>query len=173
MHLKHRRFAFPRFAALVAALLGLLCLVPTTAYALKVAATMTPDNLRANGFTLQTANREDGSVEFTLIRDLSRARTFPAGSGLQVSRTATLRVFGPSGFGAQCDLAPDVRSRDHTIAYRFTLARACLASSRFTLAEDDDYRDREREHLLGGGTHFEFELALFARPSAGQGPLKP
>lgn len=157
-----------RFAVLAATLLGLLCLAATTACAEKVGATVTPDSLQAHGFSMRTENQNDGTVVFTLIRDLSKARSFPAGSGLQVSRYATLSVAGEAGLYARCQVAPDSRNQKNTITYRFTLTRDCIAHSRFMLAEDDDYKDQTREHLIGGGTHYEFDLALFAKPSDDQ-----
>jgi hypothetical protein len=154
-----------RFAVLAAALLGLLCLATTMASAAKVGATVTPDNLQAHGFSMRMVNQQDGTVAFTIIRDLSKAKSFPSDSDLQVSRYATLRVGGKSGVVAQCDIASDTRNQKNTITYRFTLTRDCIAYSRLMLLENDDYRDQTQEHLLGGGTHYEFDLALFAKPS--------
>lgn len=158
------------FAVLAATLLGLLCFASTTAYAAKSASTVTPESLQAHGFSMRTENQKDGTVEFTLIRDLSKAKSFPADSGLQVSRSAILRVAGKSGFYAQCDVAPSTRSQRNTITYRFTLSRDSITSSHLTLAEDDDYQDQTQEHLIGGGTHYEFDLALFAKPSDDKAP---
>jgi hypothetical protein len=166
----HNRISITRFAVLAATLLGLLYLAPTTAYAVKLRSKVTPDSLQADGFSLRTENQQDGTVEFTLVRNLSKTKSFPADSGLQVSRYATLRVAGKSGFYAQCDVAPSTRSQQNTITYRFTLSRNCITSSHFTLAEDDDYQDQTREHLIGGGMHYEFDLALFAKPPNGKAP---
>lgn len=142
--------------------MGALCL---TAYASKIQSSVTPASLEAHGFSLKVENRTDGNVEFTVIRDLSKAKQFPATSGLQVSRFGTLRVSGESGFLAQCNLAPDLRERG-VISYRFTISRDSIARSTFVLAEDDDYQDQTRERLIGGGTHFSFALALFAKDQA-------
>lgn len=154
-----------RFALLAVTLLGLLCLTATTVSAAKVAATVTPDSLQAHGFSMRTEKQKDGTVAFTLIRDLSKAKSFPADSGLQISRYAILSVAGEVGLFARCHVAPDSRNQTATITYRFTLSRDCIAHSRLMLAEDDDYKDQTREHLIGGGTHYEFDLALFAKPS--------
>ena len=164
------RISQSSFAVLAAALLGLLGLTSTTAYAAKLLATVTPDSLQAHGFSMRTENQKNGTVEFTLIRDLSKAKSFPADSGLQVARAATLRVVAQSGFCAECGVAPSTRNQKNTITYRFTLTRDCIAHSRFTLVEDDDYRDQTLEHLIGGGTHYEFDLALFAKPSNDKAP---
>jgi hypothetical protein len=158
----HNCISISRFAALVATLFGILRFAPATAYAAKLGETVTPANLQAHGFSMRMENQEDGTVAFTLIRDLSKAKSFPAGSSLQVSRYATLRVAGQSGLFAQCHVAPDTRNQKNTITYRFSLTRDCIAHSRLTLAEDDDYQDQTQEHLIGGGTHYEFDLALFA-----------
>ena len=122
---------------------------------------MTPDSLEANGFSMKVENQKDGTVEFTIVRDLSQAKSFPADSDLRISRSATLRVFDKSGLLAQCEIEPNTRQKN-TITYRFTIARDCVANSSFALAEDDDYKDQARESLIGGGTHYEFALALFA-----------
>ncbi len=164
------RISLSSFAVLTAALLGLLGPASTTAYAAKMLASVTPESLQAHGFSMRTENRKDGTVEFTLIRDLARAKSFPADSGLQVARSATLRVVAESGFCAECGVAPNTRNPQNAIAYRFTLTRACIAHSRFTLVEDDDYRGQTREHLIGGGTHYEFDLSLFAKPSDDTAP---
>ena len=164
------RISLSSFAVLTAALLGLLGLAPTTASAAKMLATVTPESLQAHGFSLRTEKQKDGTVQFILTRDLSKAKSFPADSGLQVARSATLRVVAQAGFCAECGVAPGTRNQPNTITYRFTLARDCLAHSRFTVVEDDDYRDQTQELLIGGGTHYEFDLALFAPPADGKVP---
>ena len=87
---------------------------------------------------------------------------------MQVSRHAILRVGGQSGLFAQCDVAPNTRNQKDTITYRFTLSRDCIDHSSLMLVEDDDYQDQTQLHLIGGGTHFKFDLALFAKPSEDQ-----
>ena len=138
----------------------LLVIVCLTAHAAKTASAVTPENMEAHGFLIKVEKRVDGSVEFTVTRDLAKARQFAANSGLQISRYATLRVSDKSSFRAQCSLAPNTR-RQGVISYRFTISRDCVAQSSFDLAEDDDYQDQTREHLIGGGTHYSFALALF------------
>ena len=164
----HNCISISRFAVLVATLFGILRFAPATACAAKLGETVTPANLQAHGFSMRVENQEDGTVAFTLIRDLSKAKSFPADSGLQVSRYAILRVVGQTGLFAQCDVAPNTRNLKDTITYRFTLSRDCTAHSRLMLAEDHDYQDQTQEHLIGGGTHYEFDLALFANASDGQ-----
>ena len=109
MNTTHKNISIPRFAFLAATLLGLLCLTPNGALAAKLESKVTPDSLEANGFSMKVENQKDGAVEFTIVRDLSKAKSFPAGSGLQISRYATLRVAGQSGLFVQCDVAPRVQ----------------------------------------------------------------
>ncbi len=142
-------------------LLSLLSLNTAPAHAAKTGATVTPKSLKAHGFSMRVKNRTDGTVEFTVVRDLSKARQFPPGSGLQVSRYATLRVSDKSGLRAECSLEPDTREKGMA-KYRFTIAGDCVAQSSLQIAEDDDYQDQTREHLIGGGTHYGFSLGAFA-----------
>lgn len=161
MNTTHKSISITRLTFLATTLLGLLCLAPTAAHAAKLLATVTPESLQEQGFSMKLENQKDGTVEFTLIRDLSKARSFPADSGLRVSRFATLRVCDKSGLLAQCGITPGTRQQN-MVTYRFTIRRDCVAYSSFTLAENDDYKDELRESLIGGGTHYEFDLALFA-----------
>ncbi len=155
-----------RWAALAIGLLTLLNLFPTPALALKVLSRVTPESAEANGFSLTVEKQPDRTVRFTLIRDLTKVRAFPADSGLMVARSATLRVYAPSGLQAMVDLAPTIRTQPNTVTYRFTLAPDCVATSTLTVTEDDDYVDPKGERLLGGGTHYEFALGPFAGHSS-------
>lgn len=146
-------------------LLGILCLAIAVAHAAKTGWSVTPESLEAHGFSMKVENQTDGTVEFTLLRDLSKAKSFPTDSDLQISRYGSLRVSDKSGLRAQCQLAPNTRQRG-VVTYRFTIARDCVAHSSFELAEDHDYRDQTRERLIGGGTHYRFALALFAKDQA-------
>ena len=105
---------------------------------------------------MKAENQKDGMVQFTLTRDLSKARSFPPASDLQVTRSATLQVFGKSGLLAKCDVVPN--KQQNTITYRFVIARDYVAESHFTLAEIDDYKDQTQKGLLGGGAFYEFRL---------------
>lgn len=149
-----------RFISLT--ILGILCL---TARAAKIGAAVTPDNQEAHGFSMKVEAHTDGTVEFTLIRDLAKAKQFAPESGLQISRYASLRVSDTSGLRAQCSLAANTRQRG-VVTYRFKIAGDCVAQSSFELAEDDDYQDQTRERLLGGGTHYSFALAAFGKGQA-------
>ena len=143
-------------------LLGMLGLGIEAAHAAKMASTVTPESMEAHGFLMKVENQTDGTVQFTLIRELAKARQFPADSGLQISRYTTLRVSDQSGLRARCELAPDTRQQG-AVTYRFAIAGDCIAQSSLQVAEDDDYQDPTREHLIGGGTHYSFALALFAK----------
>jgi hypothetical protein len=159
MNTKMKNAVSVRLLSFAAALLGLLFLASTEAYALKLMHEVTPDNLQPLGFSLKAENVEDGMIRFTLTRDLSKARSFPADSDLRVRRSGTLAVFGEAGLLTQCEVEP--RSKNQIITYRFSIARNCVAASRFTLAEIDDYKDELEEGLIGGGTFFEFRVGQF------------
>lgn len=109
---------------------------------------------------MKVKNLNDGTVEFTLSRDLSKARSFAPDSDLQITRSATLEVLGKPGLLAKCEVQPN--KQQNTITYHFVIARDCVPDSHFQIAEIEDYKDPTREHLIGGGTFYEFRLALFA-----------
>ena len=155
------RFLGSRMLIRLAPFLGALGLVTIPVAAAKLAITVTPANLQANGFSLQVEDRTDGMRVFTLRRDLTQAPSLPAGSGLRIARSATLRLVGASGLVGECEVAPETRPSQGAVVYRFALSRDGLAHSSLTLAEDQDYEDPTREHLIGGGTHFQFDLSQF------------
>lgn len=150
-----------RMAVRLAPLLGALGLVSIPVAAAKLAVPVTPASLQANGFSLKVEDRTDGMRVFTLRRDPAQAPSVPAGSGLRIARSATLRLVGASGLLGECTLAPETRPSQSAVTFRFVLARDCLAHSSLTVAEDQDYEDPTREHLIGGGTHFQFDLSQF------------
>lgn len=158
-----------RFAARAVLLLGALSLASAPVAAEKLAVTVTPASLQAHGFSMQVEDRTDGMRVFTLRRDLSQAPSFPADSGLRIARDATLHIVGASGVLGECEVAPETHRLKGAVTYRFVLARECLGHSNLTLAEDQDYADPTRERLIGGGTHFLFDLSLFVPegPKAG------
>lgn len=148
-------------AAVLAALL--LC-SPAEARAAKLLSQMTPESLQHSGFSMKVENRKDGTIAFTLARDLAKARSFEPGSDLRLRRSATLKVVGKSGLVAECAVEPG--EKNNTLTYRFVLARECVAASHFTLAEIEDYKEEVGEGYLGGGTFFEFRLEHFAAQPA-------
>lgn len=149
----------------VAILAALLLFSPAKALAAKLLSQMTPDNLQRSGFTMQVENRTDGTVAFTLSRELAKARSFEPGSDLRLRRSATLKVMGRSGLLAECAVEPT--EKNGTLTYRFVLARDCVADSRFTLAEIEDYKEGMGDGYLGGGTFFEFRLEHFDEQPTG------
>ena len=144
----------------------LLILAPAEAYALKTSVEMTPDNLQQSGFSMKVKNLEDGTVEFTLSRDLAKARSFAQDSDLQLKRSSTLEVFGKPGLVAKCNVEPKIQ--ENNLTYSFAMARDWVPYSHFQIAEIDYYKDTKREHLIGGGTFYDFRLALFAAQSLAQ-----
>lgn len=161
-----QRLGRSRFIPPALALFAAACLFPTPALALKMLSRVTPETLQAEGFSVKVEEQQDGTVGFTLSRDLGKVRQFPADSGLRIARTVTLRVHDPAGLRAECSLAPVAPPNSDRVTYRFTLARDCLANSTLTVAEDADYAEPTGERLLGGGTHYEFALGLFAGHSS-------
>jgi hypothetical protein len=99
-------------------------------------------------------------IQFTITRDLSKARSHAPDSNLEIRRSSTLKVYSDSGRIAEFHV--DAVKKRQTVSFQFVIARDRIAKSSFTVAEIDDYKNNERsEHLLGGGTHFEFRLADF------------
>jgi hypothetical protein len=143
---------------------ALLLFSPAGALAAKLLSEVAPDSLQRSGFTMQMENRKDGTVAFTLSRDLAKARSFEPGSDLRLRRSATLKVVGKSGLLAECAVEP--KEKNAPLTYRFALARDCVADSRFTLAEIEDYKEGVGEGYRGGSTFFEFRLGLFAEQPA-------
>lgn len=139
---------------------GLLLVFAGVAYAVKLQVQVSPQSAQESGFSVTADSREEGLVDYTITRDLSKVRAFPADSSLEIRRFATLEICGDSGLIARCQIEAE-REKD-VLTYRFTLARSAVAHSHFTVAEIDDYKNTEgREHLLGGGTFYEVDLVNF------------
>lgn len=122
---------------------------------------LSPQNATQTGFAVSTeAAKEEGAVTIVILRDLSKARSFGADSGLTVRREATLRVFSDKGLLINCRIEPELQKG--AAKYRITLAKDLVAHAHLTVAEIDDYKELVgREHLLGGGTFFELNLQEF------------
>lgn len=141
------------FAFAIAALI-----IGTDARALKTRVEVGAGNLKTEGFAATATKGDDGTIEVTVTRDLSKARAPAAGSDLVIVRRATLEVLGPGATRVACDVEP--RAAGGTVSYRFRLAPENLAHARLTVSEDDDYKPSlKREHLIGGGTSFEIKTA--------------
>jgi hypothetical protein len=151
-------------ASPLAVLAALLFLTPTETHAVKLSVEMTPDNLQEPGFSTQVKKLKEGTVEFSLSRDLSKTRSFEAGSELRLRRSATVKIIGQSGLIASCDVEPKLKNT--TLTYRIVMAQECVPNSQFTLAETEDYKEEVGAGYMGGGTMFEFRLALFAEQLA-------
>jgi hypothetical protein len=127
------------------------------ALAVKISAQVSPKSAASQGFTVTTAAREDGTVRFTVVRDLSKARWH--------GRDATLEVRGDAGLQLRCRLEPEKSRRKNTVTYWFDLTRERIPQSTLTIAETQTAdNDAESVKLIGGGTYYEFLLAEFARP---------
>ena len=135
----------------------------TEALAVKRQVNLSPHNLKSAGFAVEMAERDDGAIDVTVTRDLSKARSFDAGSDLELVRSATLEVVGSAGVVVRCNLEPEAGA--DSVTYKFMIARDHLPHSRLTVSEIDDYKKTmNRPHLIGGGTFFEINLADFDRP---------
>jgi hypothetical protein len=124
------------------------------------------ENLKEQGFAIAAAKREDGSIDVSITRDLSKARSFDEASGLELVRTATLDVSDQSGTIVRCNLEGErAEGAAASIVYRFTIASEHVAKAHVTVSEIDDYKNRgDQPHLLGGGTFFELKLADVVKP---------
>jgi hypothetical protein len=117
-----------------------------------------------SGFSVRVTRQDSGELAFRITRDLSKARSFSPDSELMTRRTGTLNVFGSNGRLATCEVAADPDEKQ--VTYRFTVTEACVPHSHFTLAEIDDYKDQQRERLIGGGAFYKVNLADFAQLSS-------
>lgn len=136
----------------------LVVLSSSTACAEELELQMTPNNLQQTGFSLKVESRKDGMVAFTLSRDLSRAPSPGPESDLRIRRSATLRVSTKSNTVAECELAP--QKKGEALIYALVVAEDCVPFPHLSLKEIDDYKDEGREHLLGGGTYYEFRQTI-------------
>lgn len=139
-------------AALGATAFSLALGVP--AWAVKVREQVSPRTAAGQGFAVTTAAREDGTVRFTVVRDLSKARWH--------ERDATLEVRGQTGPLLRCRLEPEKSRRKNTVTYRFDLSRDRIPHASLTVAEiQTSGDDEDGVKLIGGGTYYEFLLAEF------------
>jgi len=134
-----------------------LLLAALPAFAEKLFVQVPPKGLPDEGLTVTTSRQTDGTVEFRVSRDVTRARW--------QGRYAHLDVRGDAGPLVKCQVEPD--RRRNTLTYRFTVAAQHLAASRFTLSEvQTDGRGPDAIQLVGGGTIYEFRLVDFVNSSA-------
>ena len=139
---------------------AVLLLVTGEAFAVKQRIQVTPTHLQITGFSVASQRLKGELLEFKITRDLSKAPSYGPESDLEVRRDATLDVRSGTASVVECQLAPNTQKK--TLTYRFVIARDFVPHSLFTLAEIDDYKNTDgREHLIGGGTIYEFRLADF------------
>jgi hypothetical protein len=147
----------------VALAVALAVTASSQALALKEHIKVTPLNSLANGFAFTAAAQENGTLRVTIVRDLSKARSFPADSPYILARTAELTVSGESGLLLRCQLNPG--GDEKSVVYSFDVAKDRLDECHFSVYEGDVYKDRSRAELpLGGGTFHEFRLGDFVVP---------
>lgn len=152
------------------ALLSLLLVLAVSdrALAVKILANISRENIAESGFKVSVKEDKQGMLLWTIERELSKARSFPADSELTVRRTATVRLYDKAGLAAE--FSPEPRSAGkgrRVLSYRFKTSRAMAKHAHLTVAEIDDYKDPDRFPLLGGGTFFELPLhALVELPAA-------
>jgi len=141
-------------ALLAAAALLLLAALPAAAEKIMVA--ITPRSAADHGFAVRTGTRPNGTVEFTITRDLSKAH-WPG-------RTGYLRVRGGGRLLVECKVAAE--RRGNQLTYWFSLAPTQVADAEFSLWEVQTASgEPDGEELLGGGTIYEFHPADFTNPS--------
>lgn len=139
--------------------------ISTQALAVKQGVNLSAKNLNAHGFAVKTAKRDNGAIEITVTRDLSKARSLAAAAAtdIEIVRSATLQISGPGATIVRCNLEPEPAKG--TVTYHFQLAAENVPFAQLTIAEIDDYKDRaNREHLIGGGTYFEMKLSDVIKP---------
>jgi hypothetical protein len=139
---------------------ALILLFSSEARAVKLLVQVTPTNQQAAGFSVASHQRQDGMIQFTITRDLSKAYSHAPDSNLEVRRSATLKTQSDSGRIAEFQV--DAMKQRQTVSFQFVIARDRFSKSTFTVAEIDDHKNNGGgERLLGGGTLFEFRLVDF------------
>jgi hypothetical protein len=128
----------------------------------KIKVDLTQDNLKVHGFAVDTTRNTNGTIDVTIRRDLAKAHSLEPGSDLELVRTATLEVEGPTGIIVRCQLQGDTETG--SVVYQFTIGHDQFSHTGFRLSEIDDYKkSAHREHMVGGGTIFELNLADLMR----------
>ena len=128
-------------------------------WAVKLLINVTP-SLSGEALNLEMKSLEGGKTRFTITRDPSRAR-HPTNPDLTLTRGASLAVYSDQGRIVRCPVAAR-ENRSGRLVYQFDLDDELAMSSRFTLSEIEDYKDRTG--YIGGGTIYEFALIDFIDP---------
>lgn len=145
----------------VAYLAVLLSVSP--AFALRLDTKVGPEWTKEFGITMQATKKGDDSITFTVTRYLDKAPQFAPESDIILERTASLKVGNAAGVMAETTVAAIVNK--DSVAYRFSLSRACIAHSTFSLWEAPVHKDPEnKERVFGSDTFFVFDLAEHAAP---------
>ena len=137
----------------------LVLAVASESLALKEFIRVTPANEGSHGFVVECTKRADGALQFTITRDLAKARSFPPNSDLTVRRRSTLKVSSDTGLVLECQI--HASDKKESVVYSFAIGQSQIAHSDLTFAEIEDYKDQERPRYFGGGTIYEFHLADF------------
>lgn len=143
-----------RLAATV--VLSLICI---PAFALTEVQTVTPQSTKADGVTVETAKRPDGTFSFTITRYLDKESRIPADSQEKIERAANLEIRTPTKLMLATRVDGDTTKE--TIVYWFALSREMVASARFSISE--------RTPTQLGRSLYEFNLPDFLPPL----PLHP
>ncbi len=150
-----------RYILGVVSAVAVVAMLSGKAMALKEEIEVTPKNVEANGFTISAEARENDMLRVRIVRDLAKARSFPAESPNELYRNAELRVYGEMGMLVRCGLEP--AADEKTVTYTFEFNKDQLGKSHVTVYEYDGYKDRTRQELpIGGGTLFRFHFEDFA-----------
>jgi hypothetical protein len=123
------------------------------ALAVKTETRMSPKNLEHVGFTLDTRERDDGSILVTITRDTTKAH-WP-------KRDGALEILGDSERIVWCRLEP--KKNKDKVTYEFIVSPKRLADTIFTVGEVQTANGQEDgEQVIGGGDYYRFRLADFA-----------
>jgi hypothetical protein len=130
-----------------------LLLIPSSAWAIKTLVDLTPEGLRHHeGFEVETVQRDNGTIGFTVTRDPAKARW--------QGRDGLLEVHGKDGLIGECYV--EGKEEDGKIRYWFALKPENLEYSLFTIAEIQTGEvNGKQEKLLGGGTYYRMRLKDF------------
>jgi hypothetical protein len=130
------------------------------AKALKEVVELTPKNVETNGFTISAEAQANDVIRVKIVRDLAKAKSFPAASPYDLWRDAELRIFGDKGLLVQFGLQP--AAGEKSVTYTFAVKKDQLSDTHVTVYEYDGYKDRTRKELpIGGGTLFKFHFKAF------------
>jgi hypothetical protein len=137
----------------------LVLLLLTPALALLLVSKVTPESTAEGGATMQYRRLNDGTYTFTFTRHMaSELRTLPDSKlpDLNFNNFAMLEVRSGDKLLASTRVAGE--AKDGTIVYNFTLARDCIAQSRFLMSEYVENKDPARPRFFGD-MMYELDLA--------------